>query len=734
MNVLKLKFENCYGLKKFEHDFNFADCCTQVIYAPNGAMKSSFAKIFDDLSNDKAPSDRIFKARIPVTQVRCNDDDSELPKENIFVIERYKEEIKYERVSTLLVNQELKDEYDNILNTINDKKDHLIKNLENHSGLKNIIPKELSNSFNKNESDFLDCLVALEEQVNDEAAPLFPEIIYKEIYNDKVVTFLGTKDFKSKLDDYLDTYDELISKSTYFKKGVFTHNNADTISKSLKENGFFKASHTVSLNSEHGKKEVANQEELEQEIQSEKNKILTDEALSKKFMAMDTAITKNSELKNFRSYLENNPEIRPELRNLEAFKQKLWLSYLKQEAVIFNELLALYKDGKIEISRIVEQAKAEEAEWKAVVKNFNERFDVPYRLLVKNQDEVILNNAVPSIIFEYVDGDETVEIGGADLIEVLSTGEQRALYLLNIFFEIENRKKLPERSLIIIDDIADSFDYRNKYAIVEYLKDMIDCDKFRMIILTHNFDFFRTVIGRLSINKWTNCFLSIKTELGVKLVNGKDSIEVFSTLKSNYHANTATFIAAIPFVRNLIEYTQGTTSSHYNTLTGLLHSKTQRGDAPDVIKATIDIKITDVEQIFSSTFGIVVPIPEPDKAVYELIMELADALCLENADNINIENKIILSIAIRLKAEVFMIQKINDIPYTSTINKHQTAKLFKRFCTDFPLDSASKSVLNRVNIMTPENIHLNSFMYEPILDLSDTHLKALYSDVNALFI
>jgi len=28
-----------------------------------------------------------------------------------------------------------------------------------------------------------------------------------------------------------------------------------------------------------------------------------------------------------------------------------------------------------------------------------------------------------------------------------------------------------------------------------------------------------------------------------------------------------------------------------------------------------------------------------------------------------------------------------------------------------------------VVLMTPENIHLNSFMYEPIIDMSDEHLK-----------
>ena len=34
--------------------------------------------------------------------------------------------------------------------------------------------------------------------------------------------------------------------------------------------------------------------------------------------------------------------------------------------------------------------------------------------------------------------------------------------------------------------------------------------------------------------------------------------------------------------------------------------------------------------------------------------------------------------------------------------------------------------------MTPENIHVNSFMYEPIVDMSDEHLKVLYAEVTKL--
>jgi hypothetical protein len=45
---------------------------------------------------------------------------------------------------------------------------------------------------------------------------------------------------------------------------------------------------------------------------------------------------------------------------------------------------------------------------------------------------------------------------------------------------------------------------------------------------------------------------------------------------------------------------------------------------------------------------------------------------------------------------------------------------------------ASIKTLNGVILMTPENIHLNAFMYEPILDMSDEHLKKLYKEINDL--
>ena len=82
-----------------------------------------------------------------------------------------------------------------------------------------------------------------------------------------------------------------------------------------------------------------------------------------------------------------------------------------------------------------------------------------------------------------------------------------------------------------------------------------------------------------------------------------------------------------------------------------------------------------------------------------------------------------------LAAEQFMIKKINDAAFVAGIAGNQTQRLFVEFKRRISDAAASIKVIERVGLMTPENIHLNSFMYEPILDMSDEHLRKLYGDV-----
>ena len=68
----------------------------------------------------------------------------------------------------------------------------------------------------------------------------------------------------------------------------------------------------------------------------------------------------------------------------------------------------------------------------------------------------------------------------------------------------------------MVDDLADSFDYQNKYAIIQYLKDTSGDGFFKLIVMTHNFDFFRTIEGPFV--GYSNFFMASKNDEGITLV------------------------------------------------------------------------------------------------------------------------------------------------------------------------------------------------------------------------
>ncbi len=116
--------------------------------------------------------------------------------------------------------------------------------------------------------------------------------------------------------------------------------------------------------------------------------------------------------------------------------------------------------------------------------------------------------------------------------------------------------------------------------------------------------------------------------------------------------------------------------------------------------------------------------------VLPLIFQEAEN-CLNAPECINLENKVVLSIAIRLTAEDVMIRRINDPSITDQLKDNQTVGLFKVFKELFSTDTRAVALLDQAVMMTPEPIHLNSFMYEPPIDLSDHYLKGLYRKVKA---
>jgi hypothetical protein len=721
MQKVQIKLENCYGIKKLDSEFDYTRKKVFVVYAPNGIMKTSLAKTFQDLSKGEISGDRIYKDRATIRIIK-DETGAELQKELVFVIDSYDAAYKSSRVSTLLVNKDLKEQYEETHRTINEKKETLIKELKAVSGLKTGIEETISEAIANDPKEFYRSLVRLRSEVLEERESALGDISYQRIFNDKVLALVESEEFRKNLRDYIETYDQLISKSAFFRKGIFNHNNATDIARNLKENGFFKASHSVYVTVEGGRKEVASEAELEKVIQQEKDSILKNSALAKSFEEIDKKITKNKDLKDFREYVEGNKFLLPELENLNRLKQKLWVAYLMRCKGAYKDLLDAYDKGKAEIDGIVKKAKQEATKWQEVIRIFNERFSVPFIVSMENQDDVILKSEAPNIKFEFRDSEDgpAVSIVEPDLLKVLSHGERRALYILNIIFEVQARKESRQETLFVVDDIADSFDYKNKYAIVEYLRDISLEDRFYQIILTHNFDFYRTISGRFDLER-ENKLYTVKSIDSIKLVQETYQKNPFDHWKTNLNKGEF-LVAAIPFVRNLAEFCGF--DNHYLKLTSLLHQK------QDTDQLTIGELEGIVKAILQDQQSLV--LENRDKKVKQLIYDLADTILGETDEIIELEKKIVLSIAIRLKAENFMIAKINDGAFVAGISNHQTFELIRKFKEMFPSEAKNINLVERVNLMTPENIHLNSFMYEPILDMSNMHLKQLYRDVSGL--
>ncbi len=72
----------------------------------------------------------------------------------------------------------------------------------------------------------------------------------------------------------------------------------------------------------------------------------------------------------------------------------------------------------------------------------------------------VRRNSVPISNLTTEIGQKPLRTNKEDLLDILSKGEQRAFYILQFLFDVESRKQSKQPTLLILDDIADSFDYR----------------------------------------------------------------------------------------------------------------------------------------------------------------------------------------------------------------------------------------------------------------------------------
>ena len=457
MDRVMVDLKHCYGIKALKKDLDFTKTRAFALYAPNGVMKSSLAQTFQDAATGAESEDRIFPERKTSRKI-TDESGKEIEGERVLVVLPYDAEFgPTEKTCTLLVDAKLRKEYEQIHVAINNAKTALLKAVRDQSGSKRNFEKEVSSAFTSGD-DFEVAVRRIKDELEKQKETPFADVKYDVIFDDKVLKALETKDLKSAVAEYIKRYNQLLSASTYFRKGTFDYYNAGQIAKSLSDNGFFDAKHTVNLKASGGDIEINTQKELEGVIAKEKDAIIKDKELRKSFDAVQKQLDKNAELREFCRYLQDNEALLSRMNNLDKFKEDILKSYLKVNHSVYLDLMATYDAAAKRIKEIEEEARKQRTQWEEVIAIFNERFFVPFQLEAKNRIAVMLGDSeIIDLGFTYVDGKESVEIERSDLLQVLSTGERKALYVLNVIFEIQRRNTAKIETLVVVDDIADSF-------------------------------------------------------------------------------------------------------------------------------------------------------------------------------------------------------------------------------------------------------------------------------------
>ena len=749
------RFQNCYGIKELDlPNIDFASCNKALIYAPNGVMKSSLAKVFEDISNGSATKDRIFTNEIAAYSITHytsrysynSSNTRNIPKSNnIYVINSFTDKFEFTRetVSTLLADETTRNAYNVLIDSFSTDIRIIEEKLRILSGLTKpqIKPKLITDLDLPNTADWPDIIEKIKELLPSyNNYQFWHDCIYAKLFSDKALELYSKPEFTNSIDNYTEKLNELLSNSPVLSE-KFDDNKAEKLGKDLGNSELFTAKHTIHLRD--GVTVIHSLEEWDVVIKQQLDLVYSDQDLGKAFTKLKSIMTKNNDVVQVKDILTAHREIIPLLSNIKQLKMQFWLFAFNSLDKTFDEYYTNISQFTGQIRELYEKASEQSYRWETVVKEFNRRFKVPFKVEIENKANFLLKDESPNLVFSYFRGagaaQQTATLNKSDLMVSLSMGEKRALYLLYILFDLERIRVQATAGggqfLIVADDIADSFDYKNKYAIIEYLNDFSKTRGIDLLILTHNFDLYRTVQLRLGVARH-NCLIAQRDE------NGKVIITEFKYQKDFFKKviiqgiqngdivddnKKRLLIASIPFYRNLSDYGDPNSNTNPNSdflkLTCLLHLKTTPLDTASIMLSDVwDI----IKQFLNNT-----PWNGTDEKYYDAVQRIANNCSRLTNNEVLLDNKLVISIGIRLKTEDFLKKKLMQagVDYSDS-STNQTRDWFERAKPYLTLSEID--VIDEVNLITPENIHLNAFMYEPLIDISDWTLKELFNKVNNL--
>lgn len=729
MEKLDLCLRNSYGIGQMDRSFDLKDQHGIALYAPNGTCKSSLRKALSDYSNGLDAKDLFFperKASISVTTYPANC----LPIKNIVCFESM-EDLSNANFfdSTLMASPLLKEQYVSTLKQHELDCQNLVGELRKFIVATNSSYREhdIKNDICRfaGTKDFYEALEVLMQESNTISIPEpVKEIKMSAALSKDNVEMLEKPGVSESIKEYSKTQVKLVSNAGIFTEG-FTYASANKLVNDISKSHFFEAGHSLVLhNSVSGKDTVCKTiHEYESLVKETLDRTLGSEELSRQFEKLEKTFGNTARAEKIRAFLLANQELITYLDDTEHLKKLYLMHSIKTHSKLVSSVIERHEADKSSIKQLMEQIKNEESAWHATLRIFKARFEVPCELRIENRADTILRDMAPQIEF-YVGGRK---VDKDVLLPNLSTGERKALHMLNIIFKINEALESEGDHLLVFDDIVDSFDYVNKYAFIEYLSEFCAMPNVYILLLTHNFDFFRTIISRIDQFSRKNCFVVENNDdhailfsndfyMKSNFLNGwKDAIESGKTEVSKDAAK----IASIALVRELIKI-KSDNDPDYDTLSKTLHGCIQDSELRFCDLHSIIKKHWTCDSYASDT-----------RSIRETIVQTCTAIA-QGDGLMSVTEKVSISIGTRIATENYILRQYKEKelerPQYNCIGK--LIELFEKELRS--IYDNCKEIMSQVKIMTPENIHINAFMYEPLVDIGSSRFRGLYKQAAAL--
>ena len=698
-NIRLLIFRNAFGIKDLKVNLpglgNTLKNCS--IYASNGVFKTSFSRTFDFLAKGSIDKieDRLTGAKFSY--------DIQVDDESID-----------NHLSEILVFS--KDIYDNMnLTDMSNPLTKLTSNNEDISKLLNIEKKykEYKNDFEKiiknsgYTPDFLYNLFEVKEP--DRNISSFIDFLIKLNDSDVIpgVEKLKPKTLTSKVGDALDksdiqqkfkSYSNYINKklSSIFFDDKFNDNTVSGFVKSLDTTGFINAEKKrfIVVNGV----EYHSLDSFKTEVDNKLKEIIDDPKIKEMIAEFEKDLGISQPAQDIKNQIKEDTEI---AKLYSMGRKPLVLSSIKQNCT--NELendIQMLVNLKDEIDKVIAISESSITNFESALRIFRNRFNSIFNVSIKDKGLTILGMRAPTLIFTH-NSEPSIDVEETKLSSILSSGEKTTLNIIKFIVEYELIKN--NNPIIILDDIIETFDYANRYAFMQYINDMIN-DEANIILLTHNYEFYRSSIKRCNLRP----LVATLNRNNKTVYITKNKKLLFNPYNASETHNVDKLFFSLPFAREISILI----GKPENLFLPYLHYKKET-----TLKLISDL-YSDVSSIFSN---IVIDNVSNDNYLDKLL-SACNQYSQSQFDSFDIEAKIVLSIGIRLLLEKLIVN--DDYSKIEDIDENQTSALIEKFRHN--LIDKFLELCDEVCLITPEFIHINSFMYEPLIDIDPYKLKNLF--------